>query len=185
MDKRIQSLERTTKIQTAIIAVLAIAMIWIALGSNPESDEILRTKGLIIEDLDGKPRMALGFPIENQFRQRNDTLSGLVLLDENVLDRVHLGKHGKLFLGGEYHDRLNEGWSLFFNDLNGEERSGYGFSDDDNSVGLGMDYGGKNGGEAIYLYAAPKIAFMTLNADLEENQGIRDRIVLWHETDKD
>ena len=68
MDKRIQSLERTTKIQTAIIAVLAIAMIWIALGSNPESDEILRTKGLIIEVVDGKQRMGLGFLIDYHLR---------------------------------------------------------------------------------------------------------------------
>ena len=187
MDKRIKSLERTTKIQTLIIAALVIAIIWLYINPNGknENTNILYTQGIVIQDQDGNPRIAMGFPVNNENRQRKDTINGLVFMDENGMDRIHLGQHGKLFLGGKYHDRLNDGWSLFFNDSKGEERSGYGFSDDDNSVGLGMDYGGEFGGEAIYLYAAPNIAFMTINADLQQNKGIRDRIVLWHETDND
>lgn len=187
MENRIKSLGKTTKIQTLIIVIMAISMIW--LYQNPTSkysnNGIIYTKGIVIEDENGKPRISMGFPIENKNRLRKDTLNGLVFMDEKGMDRIHLGQHGKLFFGGKYHERLNDGWSLFFNDNKGEERSGYGFSDDDNSIGLGMDYGGKYGGEAIYLYAAPNIAFMTINADLQEDKGIRDRIVLWHETDKD
>jgi hypothetical protein len=187
MDKRIKSLERTTKIQTLIIAALVVAIIWLYINPNGENENtnILYTQGIVIQDENGNPRIAMGFPVNNENRQRKDTINGLVFMDENGMDRIHLGQHGKLFLGGKYHDRLNDGWSLFFNDSKGEERSGYGFSDDDNSVGMGMDYGGEFGGEAIYLYAAPNIAFMTINADLQQNKGIRDRIVLWHETDKD
>lgn len=187
MENRIKSLEKTTKVQTLIIVIMTLAIIWLYMNrtSKSSNDEIIYTKGIVIEDENGKPRMAMGFPIENKNRLRSDTLNGIVFMDKKGMDRIHLGQHGKLYLGGKYHERLNEGWSLFFNDDKGEERSGYGFSDDDNSVGLGMDYGGESGGEAIYLYAAPQIAFMTINADLQENEGIRDRIVLWHETDKD
>jgi hypothetical protein len=187
MENRIKTLEKTIKIQTLIIVIMVITMIWFYLNPTSKSlnNDIIYTKGIVIEDESGKPRIAMGFPIENKNRLRKDTLNGLVFMDQNGMDRIHLGQHGKLYLAGKYQERLNDGWSLFFNDSKGEERSGYGFSDDDNSVGLGMDYGGEFGGEAIYLYAAPKIAFMTINADLQENIGIRDRIVLWHETDKD
>lgn len=183
MDSKIKSLEKQIKIQTLLIVILSLAVAWLFTKNN--TNDILYTKGLVIVDENETPRMAMGFPIDNAVRHRTDTLNGLAFMDEKGMDRIHLGPHGKLFLGGKYQDRLNNGWSLFFNDSKGEERSGYGFSDDDNSVGLGMDYGGEYGGEAIYLYAAPNIAFMTINADLQENEGIRDRIVLWHETDKD
>ncbi|WP_235299708.1 hypothetical protein [Portibacter marinus] len=186
MENRIKSLERKSKVQTVIILALAFALIWLYIKPvNKTNDDILQTKGIIIQDDIGNPRIAMGFPIDNQYRKRKDTLNGLVFMDENGMDRIHLGQHGKLFLGGKYQERLNDGWSLFFNDSKGEERSGYGFSDDDNSIGLGMDYGGEFGGEAIYLYAAPNISFMTINADLQKNKGTRDRIVFWHETDKD
>lgn len=187
MEKRIKSLERANKIQTLVIIALVIGTGWMYINpvQKATTDGIIYTKGIVIHDENNHPRMAMGFPINNEFRQRKDTLNGLVFLDEHGMDRIHLGKHGKLFLGGKYHNRLNEGWSLFFNDEKGEERSGYGFSDDDNSIGLGMDYGGEFGGEAIYLYAAPNIAFMTINADLQDSKGIRDRIVFWHETEND
>ena len=187
MENRIKSLEKIAKAQSVVIIILIIAVAWLFVESLRESaaEDIIYTKGIIIQDEEGNARIAMGFPIANEDRLRDDTLNGIVFMDEKGMDRIHLGQHGKLYLGGKYHERLNEGWSLFFNDDKGEERSGYGFSDDDNSIGLGMDYGGAFGGEAIYLYAAPNIAFMTINADLQQNQGIRDRIVLWHETDKD
>ncbi|NVK83348.1 MAG: hypothetical protein HWE21_03450 [Cytophagia bacterium] len=187
MDKTIRSLERKQKLQTIIIValILAIALLYMNPPHHSTDNDIIHAKGIVIHDEEGKPRIAMGFPISNENRFRNDTLNGMVFMDEKGVDRIHLGQHGKLYLGGEYYERSNDGWSLFFNDGKGEERSGYGFSDDDNSVGLGMDYGGEFGGEAIYLYAAPGLAFMTLNADLQEQKGIRDRIVFWHETDKD
>jgi len=187
MEKQSERLRKTQSIQTLAIVLLSVAVAWLYFMplDTLNEDRVIHAKGIVLHDQEGRPRMAIGFPIENQFRRRDDTLSGMVFLDEGGMDRVHLSPHGKLYLGGEYYDRTNEGWSLFFNDEKGEERSGYGFSDSDNSVGLGMDYGGEHGGEAIYLYAAPGISFMTINADLQENQGIRDRIVLWHETEKD
>ena len=188
MEQKIKKLQRIQRLQTfCIFILLIIVSILFSQQKKQIKDGILQAKGIVITDENENPRIMMGFPIaNNENRQRTDTLSGILLLDEKGMDRVHLGKHGKLFLGGEYYGRTNnDGWSLFFNDSIGEERSGYGFSDSDNSVGLGMDYGGEHGGEAIFLYAAPKIAFMTINADLQENRGIRDRIVLWHETDKD
>jgi len=185
MENKIKSLEKMQKIQSLVIVILIGVLVWFIIDSKESSKDVIYTKGLVIQDEEGNPRIKMGFPFDNENRIRKDTLNGIVFLDEKGMDRIHLGQHGKLYLGGKYYERLNEGWSLFFNDSKGEERSGYGFSDDDNSVGLGMDYGGEYGGEAIYLYAAPKIAFMTINADIQEGKGIRDRIVLWHETDKD
>ncbi len=170
-----------------LVLLLALNMFFIYDNyiKSKANEDVIKVKGIVIEDENGNPRIKMGFPFDNEKRIRKDTLNGMVFMDEKGMDRIHLGPHGKLFLGGKYYGRTNEGWSLFFNDSKGEERSGYGFSDDSNSVGLGMDYGGEDGGEAIYLYAAPNLAFMTINADLQEKQGIRDRIVLWHDTKKD
>jgi hypothetical protein len=174
MEEKLRFLEMRQKMLFAVLGLTLIANGWLIYRelSRAVEGDVIRTKGLVIEDATGHPRMVMGFPIPQEGRVRKDTLNGLVFLDNQGIDRIHVGQHGKLFLGGEYHDRLNEGWSFFFNDHKGEERSGYGFSDDDNSVGLGMDYGGEYGGEAIYLYAAPDIAFMTINADLQNNPGI-------------
>ena len=186
MEAQIKKLQQIQKFQSFIILFLMLAMAVMYFVDEKDARDIIHTKGLVIEDENGKPRMMMGFPISHaETRLRNDTLSGMLMLDEYGVDRIHLGTHGKLFLGGRYIDRYNDGWSLFFNDGKGEERTGYGYSDSDNSVGLGMDYGGESGGEAIYLYAAPKQAFLSINADLQENTGIRDRIVLWHDTEKD
>lgn len=86
-------------------------------------------------------------------------------------------------MGGKVVDRQSEGWSLLINDPSGDERAGFGFQDDNNSVGLGLDYGGENGLEAIYLSASDSLAYLTVNANV--NKGHRDRIVLWHDGRKD
>ena len=181
----VTKLKRSLRLQWLIILALAI-YVFVGDQMPDESPEIIHAKGIVLEDDAGNDRIVMGFPIPTtDDRERTDPLSGIVMLSEDGKDRIHLGQNGKLFLGGTLYNRTITGYSLFFNDTNGEERSGYGFSDNDNSVGLGMDYPGEDGGEAIFLYAAPKMAFMTLNADLPENSGIRDRIVLWHETDED
>lgn len=186
MEEQIKKLQQTQKFQSFIILFLMLAMASMYFMDDIKSNDIIHTKGLVIEDKKGNPRMIMGFPINQaDTRLRTDALSGLLMLDNAGTDRIHLGPHGNLFLGGKYVDRYNKGWSLFFNDEKGEERTGYGYSDSDNSVGLGMDYGGESGGEAIYLYAAPERAFISINADLQENTGIRDRIVLWHDTEED
>lgn len=180
------SAQTQLKILWLITISLVVLVIYLLRENSENSGGIIHANGIVIEDEAGEPRILIGNPIPDKTsRLRKDTLNGIVLLDDKGVDRVHLGEHGKLYLGGQLEERLNDGYSLFFNDSLGEERSGYGFSDDDNSVGLGMDYGGADGGEAIYLYAAPGIAFMTMNADLPPNSGIRDRIVLWHESDND
>lgn len=186
MEEQIKKLQRTQRVQWVVILLLLFLVAGFWINSDNDS-EIIHAKGLVIENENGQAMISLGYPVpQTTGRIRSDTLNGMLFLDDKGADRIHLGPHGKLYLGGNYYGRSNdEGWSLFFNDPKGEERSGYGYSDSDNSVGFGMDYGGEHGGEAIYMYAAPNIAFITLNADLQENQAIRDRIVLWHETDKD
>lgn len=86
MENRVTSLEWKSKIQTVVIVILVIAVIWSHISpTNKSNNDILKIKEIIIEDAIGKPRIAMGYPIDNEFRKRKDTLSGIVFLDEKVL----------------------------------------------------------------------------------------------------
>ncbi|MCR5863638.1 hypothetical protein LRS05_16715 [Flavobacterium sp. J372] len=126
----------------------------------------------------------MGNPIPtHKLRDRKDTMAGLVFLDEKGTDRLYMGKDGKLQMGGKLEDRNSAGWSYIINDTTGDERGGFGFADDEDRIGLGLDYGGKDGGEAIYLYASNDIAYLLMNTNT--NDRVRQRAVLWHETKND
>jgi hypothetical protein len=185
MENQIALLQKQVKqlrLAIALIVIMALAMV--IFSFTTKKDDIIITKGIIVEDASGKPFIMMGNPLpKHRARKREDALSGLVFVDSKGVDRLYLGKDGKLQMGGELVERNAEGWSLVINDPSGDERGGFGFADDDDRIGLGLDYGGKEGLEAIYLSATPEQAYITINGDVK--QGVRDRIVLWHDTTTD
>jgi hypothetical protein len=139
--------------------------------------DLIRTRGLIVQDQFGNDVMLLGSPVPfTKTRKRTDPLAGLLMMDQNGRDRLFLGKEGALQVDGKLFNRIDEGWGFLVNDKNGNERGGFGILDSLNSVILGLDY---PGGEAIMLVAKPKNAFILINSDTVEYP--RERIVLWHE----
>ncbi|RZK48219.1 MAG: hypothetical protein EOO99_10945 [Pedobacter sp.] len=173
-------------LKIALMGVAFTCLGFYLVGFTSTQKKSIRLQEMIIEDSNGKPVMIMGAGVGSgkvKGRIRKDDLHGLVFIDSNGRDRLYLGKEGSLMMGGELVERDSEGWSLLINEPSGDERAGFGFQDENNAVGLGLDYGGKNGLEAIYLSASDSLAYITINGDV--NKGHRDRIVLWSDTRKD
>lgn len=185
MDNQIKSLQKQVRqLRLALLSLTGIFVVGLLYSFTSTKDDIIRTKGIIVEDANGKPFIMMGSPIpQHKLRDRNDPMSGLVFLDEKGIDRLYMGKDGKLQIGGKLEDRNSEGWSYIINDATGDERGGFGFADDEDRIGLGLDYGGKDGGEAIYLYASNEVAYLLMNSNT--NDRVRQRAVLWHDTKND
>ncbi|WP_298152709.1 hypothetical protein [Flavobacterium sp.] len=185
MENQIKSLQKQIRqLRMALFSLAGILIVGLLVSFSSGKGDIIRTKGIIVEDGDGKPFIMMGGPIpEDKQRDRKDPMSGLVILDDKGIDRLYMGKDGKLQIGGQLEDRNSEGWSYVINDQVGDERGGFGFADSEDRIGLGLDYGGKDGGEAIYLYASNDVAYLLLNSNT--NDKVRQRAVLWHDTKKD
>ncbi|AWA30508.1 hypothetical protein HYN48_10630 [Flavobacterium magnum] len=185
MENQIESLQRQVRqLRIALMALAGCLAVGLLVSFKSGNQEIIRTKGLIVEDAAGKPFIMMGSPIpQEKGRKRHDAMSGLVFVDSTGTDRLFMGKDGKLQIGGKLEDRNSAGWSYIINDNTGDERGGFGFADDEDRIGLGLDYGGKDGGEAIYLYASNDIAYLLMNSNT--NDRVRQRAVLWHDTKND
>src|SRR5262249_21378563 len=91
--ERLERLVRITKWFVILGCVLGVSFFVFeryVLASAPEN-KILRVRGIVIEDSNGRPRLLLGAPISNQGRKRKDEVTGLVMLSENGTDRLALG----------------------------------------------------------------------------------------------
>lgn len=174
---------RNLRIAISLFLIITIALFLTAFKQSNRIEK-LRVSQLIIEDDQGRPVIVMGTGETALLgRNRRDSIHGIVLLDQKGDDRLYLGRETKLQMGGKLVERQTPGWSLLINEPGGDERAGFGFRDGDNAVGLGLDYGGKNGLEAIYLSAADSLAYIALNGDVA--RGHRDRIVLWSDTRND
>jgi hypothetical protein len=82
------------------------ALGWACLGSR-SSPEVIRVRGIVVEDVQGKPRLLLGAPIpEVAERVRKDAASGLVVLDAAGVERLQIGNVGGPMMGGKVQPRI-------------------------------------------------------------------------------
>lgn len=130
METRLRSAER----QIRILAILCIAqMALLLLVAAMPSKSILRLRGLIIEDAQGRPRILLGAPFpEVQNRTRHDAGSAAMLfLNENGADRLLVGEGIGAQIGGKvFTKRVISGsaYGVTIMDGNGNERGGLAFT---------------------------------------------------------
>lgn len=155
-DGRLKDLERQVKsMRLALLGLAAMLVIAFTMALMPDdSEKILRTQGLIIEDADGQARILIGAPFpEVKERKRTDRTSGLVLMDENGIDRLTFG-YPTLSpqIKGKVVERINTHAGIVVNDTGGNERTGYGVTDEGYVI-LGMDY---EYGEALVLIVNPE-----------------------------
>lgn len=108
-----------------------------------DSQDVLRVKGLIVEDPEGRPRIVLGAPLaELEGRVRSDPSVGLVVLDENGRDRVSVGSPAIApQSGGDVVPRVGGTSGIVFSDETGNARGGFGYLAGGRVV-LGIDYPG-------------------------------------------
>lgn len=105
------------------------------------SSQILRVRGLIVEDAQGRPRILLGAPVPRVTgRNRQDDNTGIILIGENGADRVAIGDPTPApQASGKVVQRIAPGTGLVVDDAQGNERGGIGVLDNGRSA-VCMDY---------------------------------------------
>jgi hypothetical protein len=180
MSERLQRLEhrlRRTQFAAgaAVAAAIAVAgakQLWATAAVVPTT--VLRARGLIIEDVNGRPRLLLGAPTPRVAqRTRTEEVNGIVLLGENGSDRVVIAYPGiePQVLGKvEKRSIAVPSAGLLINDADGNERAGFGVSDDGKRVSLGLDYADR---DAMGLLVSPAFSGLAVFArDGERNDQV-------------
>jgi hypothetical protein len=136
LELRIRKLERRLYGLLTLAALLAIGL---GVRVNAaESRSILRARGLIIDDAQGRPRILIGAPFPNvaQRRRQDGTTNGIMFIDAQGVDRLLVGNRipipqimGKVpaqFNSGAARGQESYGTHLF--DAVGNERGSYAFN---------------------------------------------------------
>lgn len=159
--QRVEVLERKLRRQRSLLLAGMAAIGLFFLGNpvtafNDDSPNVVRARGLIIEGADGKPRIMIGAPIPDLTgRQRRDSFTGILYLDENGHDRLTFGKKPDPQTAHGIVERRVGGVGILLHDKNGIERGAYGVLDDDVAL-LTLDW--PQSGEALALSASPAMA---------------------------
>ncbi|MGH7150207.1 MAG: hypothetical protein ACREIU_05900, partial [Planctomycetota bacterium] len=168
---RLERQPRRTRTALAALAVLAVGAAWQAGTAAARPGEVLRLRGLVVEDAAGRPRILLGAPVpEVKERWRRDDMTGLLVPGEDGADRVAVGAPTPApQSGGKVGQRIAEAAGLQIMDREGNERGGFGYLDNGRVV-LGLDYPGR---EAVALFVMPEgYAGMLVSSD---NEGGHER----------
>ena len=169
-----ESLERVEKrlrlLQTACaLATLTLAAVWLC-GERARAEEdpakILRLRGLIIEDQQGRERILLGAPVPSlPGRKRGDGATGLIVLGENGADRVAVGYPvPDPQVMGKVGRRILPSAGIVASDADGNERGGFGVLDN-GRANVCLDYPTR---EAICLTVMPQEGFAGLIVNSEQ-----------------
>ena len=175
-ESRFSRLERRVRLLSlyALLVSLAVPVVLLSGFSRRQVPEILRVRGIIVEDSLGRARILIGAPIPYaRTRVRTDTarvariwgkdfppaymqkwyptyrndMDGVLVLDSNGFDRVAIGQD---LPDPNFGRRIAKSTGMLINDSLGFERTGYGLLrvDGKDRVVLGLD---QQGGEALTL----------------------------------
>jgi hypothetical protein len=174
---RIRKLENELKSTKYLVIFLILMFIILAFQyitvqqKNQLTVNLVRTRGLILQDEKGRDRILMGNPLPySELRKRTDKRAGLLMMDEMGNDRLFIGKQGALQVKGKLYNRIDQGWGFLVNDQHGNERGGLGMLDSLNSMVLGLNYPGREG---IMIVAEPDHAFMAIHSDSEDHPSER------------
>jgi hypothetical protein len=181
MEEKLKILQRQVnqlKFLLAVICIPAILLFIYSFSDKDSQNEIIRVKGIIVEDEAGRERIIIGAPLPfaknrartdtnkikskwavgmgpkymSYYRTYNHSSNGIAILDENGWDRIVIGDPVPDPIIG---NRIGPSTGLVFNDDKGLERSGYGLLNVNSQlrVVLGLDHG--NGTEGAALSVLP------------------------------
>lgn len=170
---RLKALEKRLRwMELALFTASILLMLFVAAGfssAGPEAasnqGNVLRVRGLIIEDDQGHPRIILGAPTPNVAgRKRSEGVDGIVLLGPNGADRVVMSYPGlepQVMGKVEKRSIAVPSAGLVINDSDGNERAGFGVSDDGARISLGLDYADR---DAMGLLVSPGFSGLAIFA---------------------
>jgi hypothetical protein len=179
MENRIERIERSlrqVKRALGMAAGLILGLGILALRPAPEAAEVLRVRGIVVVDDEGRERILIGAPVPavrhrvrtdlervrdvwarrypdpeqymTHYRgYRHDTY-GLVILDEGGFDRIAIGDPVPDPNIGR---RIGPSTGIVINDEQGFERSGYGLLDVDGRKRVVLGFDSNRGTEGLVL----------------------------------
>jgi hypothetical protein len=188
-DLRVERLERKVKgLRTLCLLQLCLLVafaLWSFAGSRvraQNSPDVLRTRGLVIEDSRGHARILLGAPFPRvQERKRQDaTKEAIVFLDENGKDRLILGEGPDPNVNGKISPRVAQSFGMFIHDTKGNERGGFSWLDNGRAA-ISLDrpdqdawaavVDDKSGLAYMVTYYAPDVAGRNTTGIITGTQG--------------
>jgi hypothetical protein len=162
------------RLRFALGACLIVGLaVTLGVAAKPKA-EVLRVKGIVVEDAEGRARILIGAPVPKvaervrtdpdkvraawgarysgqmdwYFENVKNETTGLLILDAHGHDRIALGSPTPDPNSGA---RIEPSHGLQLNDAEGIEVGGFGYFDERKIAGLGMD---NPDGEGLYLLAA-------------------------------
>lgn len=119
----------------ALCLALGLAIVVLVSSAWRQSPiEVVRAKGIVIVDDDGRERILIGAPVPaSQHRRSTIQGTGVVILDETGVDRLALGETKSQYVNGEVVAR-ERAYSLLIHDRKGDERGGMGTFDSGKAV---------------------------------------------------
>jgi len=125
----------------------------------PDQEDVLRVRGLIVEDAAGRARILIGAPLPSTpERKRRDPATAMVFLGEDGADRMVVGFTPDPQISGKLVQRISPSVGLQINDPAGNERTGYGYLEMGRVV-LGIDWKNR---EALTLSVDDRQGFTAL-----------------------
>jgi hypothetical protein len=175
--RKIEPRLRHTRLALAgtILVLIALAAGRLShVGASTGNAKVLHARGLVIEDANGRPRLLLGAQTPDiPGRRRPEGVGGIVLLGENGADRVVIAYPG---IEPQVMGRVEKrrfaipSAGLVINDSDGNERAGFGVSDDGKRISLGLDYADR---DAMGLLVSPGFSGVAVFArDGERNDQL-------------
>jgi hypothetical protein len=131
LEKKIARLSIACWLQLAVVCGLCFALKEQRRVEAASSPSVLRAKGLVIEDSQGRVRVLLGSPLPMvPERIRQATTTSMVFLDEEGHDRLTLGEEPEPQVAGKVSPtmhRIAPGFGVVIHDGKGDERGTYGW----------------------------------------------------------
>ena len=116
------SLRRQVRVlQTLCIGCIGVTLI----AATRPADQVLRARGIIIEDESGHPRLLMGAPVPRVADRRSDVTTSIVARDVGGHDRVIFGEQPDPIINGKVMRRIGSSWGMTIYNTAGDERGGF------------------------------------------------------------
>lgn len=152
-------------LELGIFIIGATGLLTPHVAAKASSAQVLRARGLIIEDAQGRPRILLGapFPQVGERVRKDGQATALLLLGEDGADRLMVGEAPNPPIG----TRIAPSVGVTIYDPKGQERGALALLGDNRAV-VSLD---RNSGDAIGLLADDKTDFAGFMANYRPAKG--------------
>ncbi|MEO8736759.1 MAG: hypothetical protein ABI380_09490, partial [Edaphobacter sp.] len=129
LEQNIRNLSWICGMQTLIVVMVIVATLLTNKVEARTDSKVLRARGLIIEDNQGRARIVLGAPLPAlaERKRQGSLTNSMIFLDESGFDQLTLGEGPDPLVNGLPAHRISKFTGVLIHDSKGNERGGYGW----------------------------------------------------------